>query len=233
MTTYAYCRVSTPQQSIDRQIMNISKAHPEIPEKNYFKESYSGRYIEERKEFQKLLKRVKSGDTIVLDSVSRFSRNAHDGFELYKTLYNNGVHLEFLKEPYINTDVYKSAMSVQLPEVAEEALQPLMRGLEETLMLLAEKQFMTAFEQSQKEVDDLRQRTREGMKASGASEKIRKAQLGARYNTKKSQKTKAQIMKLSKDFKGSLTDREIMELTGISKPTYYKYKKELREKTIG
>lgn len=57
-----------------------------------------------------LLKVVKAGDTIVFDEVSRMGRTADEGFELYKELYEKGVELVFLKEPHINTEVYKKAM---------------------------------------------------------------------------------------------------------------------------
>ena len=38
---------------------------------------------------------------------------------------------------------------------------------------------------------------------------------------------KAKIVKMSKDFDGNMKDTEIMELLGIARNTYYKYKKEL------
>ena len=45
----------------------------------------------------KLLKIVRAGDTIVFDSVSRMSRNAETGFQIYQELYDKGVELVFLK----------------------------------------------------------------------------------------------------------------------------------------
>ena len=39
---------------------------------------------------------------------------------------------------------------------------------------------------------------------------------------------KESILKYSKDFNGSLDDTEVMKLSGLSRNTYYKYKKELR-----
>ena len=47
--------------------------------------------------------------------------------------------------------------------------------------------------------------------------------------TKKSIEAKATIRKHSKDFDGSLTDAELLRLTGLARNTYYKYKRELRE----
>ena len=81
---YGYVRISTKKQSIERQIRNI--------ERNFegaiiVKEVYTGKNIS-RPKFDKLLAVVKSGDTIIFDSVSRMSRDAVEGFDLYKELYN-------------------------------------------------------------------------------------------------------------------------------------------------
>ncbi|MDE5758542.1 MAG: recombinase family protein, partial [Allobaculum sp.] len=161
MTVYGYCRVSTPKQNIERQIKNIIKACPEILERNIYLDRWTGTTTD-RPQWKKLERRLKEGDTIIFDSVSRMSRQAKEGFALYKRLYDMGVNLIFLKEPYINTDQYKQAMQISLPEVEDSCLKPLMNGLTETLMLLAQRQFIAAFEQAEKEVEDLRQRTREG-----------------------------------------------------------------------
>ena len=40
---------------------------------------------------------------------------------------------------------------------------------------------------------------------------------------------KETIKKYSKDFNGSLEDPDVIKLAGISRNSYYKYKKELRE----
>ena len=105
---YGYCRISSAKQNIDRQIRNIKKVY----ENAYIvQETFTGTKIEGRKEFQKLLNRVKQGDTIVFDSVSRMSRTSDEGFELYEKLYNQGIELVFLNEPHINTATYKKALT--------------------------------------------------------------------------------------------------------------------------
>ena len=55
-----------------------------------------------------------SDDIIVFDSVSRMSRDAEEGFELYERLFNKGVELVFLKEPHINTSTYREAVDNKL-----------------------------------------------------------------------------------------------------------------------
>lgn len=98
MKVYGYCRISTSKQSMERQIRNIKLAYPDAV---IVKETYTGTKIQGRKEFEKLLKIVSTGDTLVFDSVSRMSRTAQEGYEMYQKLYNQGVSLVFLKEPHI------------------------------------------------------------------------------------------------------------------------------------
>ncbi len=82
MKTYGYCRISRKTQSIERQLRNIKAAYPAAV---ILQEAYTGTKVEGRREFEKLLRTVKRGDTIVFDSVSRMSRNAEAGFALYRS----------------------------------------------------------------------------------------------------------------------------------------------------
>ena len=52
---------------------------------------------------------------------------------------------------------------------------------------------------------------------------------GVKLTTKKSVAAKAKIRELSKDFAGTLDDADVIKVTGISRNTFYKYKRELRE----
>ena len=101
---YGYCRISTKTQSIERQERNILAAYPTA--KRIYKEAATGTKLQGRKELDKLLAAIHPGDTIIFDSVSRMSRSADEGSELYEQLFQKGINLVFLKEPHINTDVY-------------------------------------------------------------------------------------------------------------------------------
>ena len=86
-----------------------------------------------------------------------------------------------------------------------------------------------AFDQAEKEVADLHQRTKEGIEiAKLAGKQIGKSK-GDTWETKKSKEAKQIILKHSRDFGGTLADVDVIKLTGIARKTYYKYKKELRE----
>ena len=222
---YGYCRISTNRQNIERQIRNIQKAYPDAIIKQ---EVYTGTKTDGRKVFEQLLKIVRSGDTIIFDSVSRMSRNAETGFQIYQELYDKGVELVFLKEPHINTATYKKALSNNI-EMTGTKTDIILKAVNEYLMELAKEQIQLAFEQSEKEVSDLHQRTKEGIETARRNGKQIGRRQGAGITTKKSIKAKKDILKFSKDFNGTLTDIDCMRMIGIARNTYYKYKMELRE----
>lgn len=237
MKIYGYCRVSTPKQSIQRQIDNISTLYPDA---EIISETYTGTTTD-RPQWNKLKRKVlKQSEqdekvTIIFDSVSRMSRNAIDGFKEYKELFEIGINLIFLKEPHINTETYKQAMDNQLNFIADTGdsdtdtlINTIIGAVQKYQFALAEKQIKLAFEQSEKEVSDLRTRTSEGMKASGAGEKIRKIKTGKTFETSKAKSAKKIIQQHSKTFGGSLSDEECMKLTGVSHNSFYKYKKEIK-----
>lgn len=221
---YGYCRISRQTQNIDRQIRNIQAAYPDAM---IIKEVYTGTTFQGREKLERLLKMVKKDDTIIFDSVSRMSRSAEEGFALYQTLFDRGVNLVFLKEPHINTDTYRKALNVQIGLTGDK-VDFILEGVNRYLMELAKEQIRLAFEQSQKEVDDMRQRTREGMVTAKLNGKQIGQKSGAKLNVKKAEAAKQVIQKHSKDFEGTLSDADVMKLAGVSRNSYYKYKAELR-----
>lgn len=221
---YGYCRISTRKQNIERQARNIKQLYPNAL---IIKEIFTGTKLE-RKEWTKLEKALKAGDTVVFDSVSRMSRNADEGFAAYETMFNNEIELVFLKEPHINTSTYKKAMTNQVPLVGNN-IDFILEGINKYLLSLAKEQIKLAFEQAEKEVLDLKQRTREGIQTARLNGKQIGQKLGAKLITKKSIASKKLILKHSKTFNGTLSDIDVMKLTGLSRNTYYKYKRELKE----
>lgn len=223
MCIYGYCRISTKQQSIERQIRNIKNAYNTAV---IVTEAYSGTTID-RPEWKKLYKKLKSGDLIVFDSVSRMSRNADDGFLLYEELFEKNIDLIFLKEPHINTAVYKKALQNNVSLTGTD-VDYILEGVNKYLMALAKEQIRIAFEQAEKEVQDLHQRTREGIATARINGKQIGQKQGTKLITKKSIEAKKQIQKYSKDFNGQLPDPECIRMTGLARNTFYKYKRELK-----
>lgn len=220
--TYGAVRVSTPSQCPERQIRNIKA---KFSDAIISVDVCTGTTLQ-RKEFEKLLKIVLPGDTIVFDSVSRMSRNAEEGFELYVKLFEAGINLVFLKEPHINTDTYKKAINVQIQMTGTNA-DIILQAIKEYLMTLAKEQIRLAFEQSEKEVKDLQQRTREGIETARLAGKQIGQKQGVKLTTKKSLEMKGRIRKMSREFEGNMPDKEVMEILRLARNTYYKYKREM------
>lgn len=219
---YGYCRISTEHQSIERQIRNIKEIYPDAI---IVKETWTGTTTE-RPKWQQLRNRVEKEDTIVFDSVSRMSRNSVEGMKEYFELFDKEVELIFLKEPHINSKVYREARSKQI-ELTGEEIDELLKGVNAYLKRLAEKQIEIAFNQAEKEVQDLRQRTREGMETARLMGKQIGRETNSKVETAKAKKMKARMRKMSKAFGGQMSDKEVIETLGIARGTYYKYKKEI------
>lgn len=222
---YGYCRISTQKQNIERQERNILA---EYPDAKIVKEAYTGKTIS-RPLFDKMLTKLKEGDTVVFDSVSRFSRNADEGMELYERLYNAGINLVFLKEHHIDTDTYRSTLKESVPMTGDD-VDYILEGVNKYLASLRKKQIRITFEQAQKEVDDLRQRTKEGIETAHINGKESGRKPGTTIETEKAKISKRIIAKHSISFGGKLKDDELMILcNNISRNSFYKYKKQVAE----
>lgn len=105
----------------------------------------------------------------------------------------------------------------------------ILEGINKYLLLLAKKQIEIAFEQAEKEVQDLQQRTKEGIETARRAGKQIGQRKGAVFTVKKAVYAKRKILEHNKTFGGSLNDRETQELAGISRNSLYLYKRELKE----
>ena len=75
---YGYIRVSTKEQNEDRQLIAMDIYN--ISKENIFIDKQSGKNFE-RKNYQKLMRKLKKGDVIVVKSIDRFGRNYHEIIE--------------------------------------------------------------------------------------------------------------------------------------------------------
>lgn len=231
---YAYCRVSTKHQRITRQVTNILELYPKA---TIIREFYTGT-TQSRPHWDRLIALIKKEDTIVFDSVSRMSRNSDEGFNDYKKLYEMGVNLIFLNEPLINTSVFDSTRNNLLNvnvSTGNEAVDTFFKGnielINNFILAIAEEQIKSAFEQAEKEVNDLHSRISQGIreaKKNGSQIGLTK---GTTLTTKKSIQCKAVIRKHCIELGGNLKDVDIIKLCGCSRNSYYKYKQSLLQST--
>lgn len=75
MKTYAYVRVSTKEQNVDRQLKALQPYG--IPQKNIYCDYQSGKNID-RPGYRKLLKKMKGGDLLIIKSIDRLGRNYNE-----------------------------------------------------------------------------------------------------------------------------------------------------------
>lgn len=232
---YIYARVSTVKQDLNRQIEMLKKEYPEAV---LYVDKYTGKRLD-RPNFKKLLKALKSGDVVVFEAVDRMSRNAEEGAALYAELYKKGVELVFLKNPNINTSVYREqiARRVQLETDKKDATGKFINGLgvllNDFIVDLAAEQVRLAFEKAEEEAQKISRRTKEALKI--AAEQGRKGGrvAGKKYTTEKEKKAREIILKHSRTFGGTLKDAEVITLCGVNRNTYYRYKAELIEEQNG
>ena len=238
---YAYPRVSTAKQSLDRQIQNIRAAYPNAI---MFPEKYTGTKID-RPQWNKLHRQILADVErglkvrVIFDEASRLARNAEEGTRIYEELFNLGVELIFLKTPHINSETYKAALNNQL-EIAtlddaatNELVQGIAGAINRYIMALASQQIFLAFQTAEAEVEYLHQRVSEGVRLAALEGKQIGSIKGSKKTTKKSVEMKKLIQEKSKYFNGSINDQDLIKITGLSANTFYKYKRELLEEISG
>lgn len=227
-----YARVSTPKQSLRRQIENLKAAYPDIV---VISEVYTGA-TDNRPKWKKLMRQCRAGNVskLVFDEVSRFSRNAEEAIAEYKELYNLGIELEFLKEPHINSKIYRDASERKI-EIATDSMDQetatlintVIGGLNDYLLSVAEKQIFLAFDHAQKERELLSKRTSEGLKQAKLMGSKVGRQKGQKLVTKKQKRAKRIIRNHYKLFGGKLTATQCYTLAQITKSTFYRYLDEI------
>ena len=94
---FAYCRVSTADQTTSNQVQEIASAGFEVIAQRTIMETVSGSVAaSERKGFRKLLDKLESGDVLVVTKLDRLGRNAMDVRVTVEALTGLGVRVHCL-----------------------------------------------------------------------------------------------------------------------------------------
>lgn len=95
--TFAYCRVSTADQTTDNQINEIQAAGFRVDPKRIIEETVSGSTpARERKGFARLMDRMEEGDVLIVTKLDRLGRNAMDVRSSVEALAAAGVRVHCL-----------------------------------------------------------------------------------------------------------------------------------------
>ena len=95
---YAYARVSTIEQNLDRQLEELKKYTDKI-----YQEKQSGKDFESRIIYQKMKKKLSDGDLLIIASLDRLGRNYEQIISEWKDITNKGCDIQVLDMPILNT----------------------------------------------------------------------------------------------------------------------------------
>ncbi|MFE6170189.1 recombinase family protein [Viridibacillus arvi] len=191
--TFAYVRISSKEQNIDRQIDAMHSLG--IDDRDIFIDKQSGKDTD-RPQYQLLKAVVREGDTVLFDSITRLSRNMDDIKKEYSEFSARGINLQFLKEPMLDT-------SNDTSDVMRQAINDIILTI------------LGAF--AQKEREEIRQRQKEGIEAA----RRRGKHLG-RPKVRLTEELVKQFNQLYPRWKnGELTAVALMKEMGLKRNTFY------------
>ncbi|WP_455544274.1 recombinase family protein [Intestinibacter sp.] len=163
MATYYYMRISTKEKEDKQSYSRQNKALENYAKENELK--YNDRYIYKddvtgstfnRTNWIELEENLKEGDTIVFKEISRFTRQAEEGYKKYMELMNKGIDLIFLDNPTVSTDYIK-----QLTSIADSQQLVTRTALEGTIKLL----LIVELDRVEQERKIICKRIKDGLKA--------------------------------------------------------------------
>ncbi len=134
---YSYMRISTKEERGKQRFSRQEAALEKYAKDNgieyllEFREDESGKSFTNRKQWNKLEQLLQKGDTIVFKDISRFTREAENGYQKYMELLEKGVELVFIDNQTVSTSYIK-----QLLNVASKQNLVAKTSLESTVKLL-------------------------------------------------------------------------------------------------
>ena len=120
MNTYGYVRVSTKEQNENRQVTAMREFG--IPDSNILIEKWSGKDFD-RPGYQKLVRRLKAGDTLVIKSIDRLGRNYEEILEQWRLLTKEkNVAIVVLDMPLLDTQQGRDLTGVLITDIVLQLL---------------------------------------------------------------------------------------------------------------
>lgn len=115
---YGYVRVSTKKQTVENQKYEINQHYTNVDE--WFEETKSGTIDYQNRILNKLLKKLKSGDILVVSELSRLGRSLYMIMEILNKLSIKGVMLHSIKENFkLDNEISSKVVSFAFSLVAE------------------------------------------------------------------------------------------------------------------
>ena len=189
---FGYARVSTKEQKTDRQVIALTEYG--VEERNIIVDKESGKDLN-RNGYQSLKNTMlRRGDTLVIKSLDRLSRNKADIKKELEYFKENGIRIKVLDLP---------TTLMELPEGQEWVFEMVNNILIEVLGTIAEQ-----------ERRNIKQRQAEGIAAAKGS--------GVTLGRPKAEKPDNWEEVIKEWQSGKITAVKAMELTGTKRTTFYK-----------
>lgn len=132
---YGYARVSTKEQKEDRQIAALTERG--VKKRNIFTDKQSGKNFE-RVEYQKMLKKLKQADILVIKSIDRLGRNYAEIIEQWRYITKTvKADIIVIDMPLLDTTQYKDLIGTLISDII---LQVLSYVAENERMLIHQRQ---------------------------------------------------------------------------------------------
>ena len=191
MSVYGYVRVSSKDQNEDRQYAALRQCG--VAQKNIVIDKQTGKNFD-RPGYQKLMKKIKPGDTLMIQSIDRFGRDYHEILKQWRLLTREkGVYLVVLDMPLLDTRRGRDLSGTLIADI--------------TLQLLSYV--------AQMEREMIRRRQKEGIAAARA----RGVQFG-----RKPKQPPAQFQAYRQAWQcGSISARSAAQALGVSHKTFLKW----------
>lgn len=207
MKVFGYCRVSSKDQNLERQIEAVKEFAKnnykvDLTEETLFCDKVSGKNFE-RPQWIELFKLLREGDVLIVKELDRLGRNKDMILEVLTDLKNRGVIVKILDIPttLINFGAYHN-------DIAKSMMEMVNNVLIEVLSTIAEQERVK-----------IKKRQAEGIKIAKAQGKYKGRQP---LNVEKLPKNFAKLYRQWKEDK--ITSAQFQQLADItSRATFYRY----------
>lgn len=120
MSLYGYIRVSSKEQNTDRQLIALQEFH--IPKRNMYVDKQSGKDFN-RPAYQRLLRRLKKEDLLIVKSIDRLGRNYDEIIEQWRIITKDkGVDIRVLDMPLLDTSHSKDILGTFIADLVLQVL---------------------------------------------------------------------------------------------------------------
>ncbi len=119
---YAYLRVSSTDQNLDRQYEAVTKQYSDLKEENIFADKQSGKDFD-RPEYRKLKNLLQEGDLLIIKSIDRLGRNYRDIRREWEDITQNiKADIKVLDMPLLDTTLHKDLLGTFISDLILQVL---------------------------------------------------------------------------------------------------------------